>query len=238
MKEKAIGRINKVGKIGRIISKIMRVFAIIGFVGIIIGESILLFLPSNLFDITISSNMNVNLDNGAIAKLSGGTYTTEQVAAEFNKYAKSGTLDVGDEEFALKTIEVVGNTTRILCDSVENKSIRLTDIRIALALYAVVIAGAYVLLLFVGKLCVALETCETPFSELVITSLTRFAYTLLGYVLVAVPLGAFSAEQLSSSASASLHIDLSSVLIALAVYGLTVVFKYGACLQQESDETL
>ena len=42
----------------------------------------------------------------------------------------------------------------------------------------------------------------------------------------------------SGSASVSITLDLGVVLIVLAVLVLVYIFKYGAVLQQESDETL
>ena len=78
---------------------------------------------------------------------------------------------------------------------------------------------------FAKKLFVSLEKCDTPFSEEVVNNLSRFVYSLVPWGIFG-----FSANGLSGG------IGLVMVIVVVAI--LTSVFKYGAELQRESDETL
>ena len=65
----------------------------------------------------------------------------------------------------------------------------------------------------------------------------------LAWALVCLPFASSIAESISesillSSLRIGLHIDLMEVIVILAVFALTYIFKYGAVLQRESDETL
>jgi len=238
MKEKAIAKINKVGKIGHVLAKIIRVCLIIGFVGTIIGELVLFVLPSDLFKVEVSSNLVVTISNSSLIKLTKGNLTDADISSGLDAFSSNGTLNISDDEFEIKHIDVVNGNTVLSGDTKNESTVTVIPVRIALALTLVIIACSYVLFYFVGQLSDSLMTCETPFAENVITALTRFAYGLMVYVIVASSLGSVSSGLVSGSYSSGIHINLSGLLIALAVYALTIVFKYGAYLQQESDETL
>ena len=65
----------------------------------------------------------------------------------------------------------------------------------------------------------------------------------LAWALVCLPFASSIAESISTSimtgrVSIGLHIDMMEVIVILAVFALTYIFKYGAVLQRESDETL
>ena len=64
MKEKAIKRINKLGKIGGIVAKIARIFMIVGAAALLIGGIILMCVPKDFLNITVSGKMGMEINVG------------------------------------------------------------------------------------------------------------------------------------------------------------------------------
>ena len=77
---------------------------------------------------------------------------------------------------------------------------------------------------FAKKLFTALEKCDTPFSENVVSTMKKFAYSLI-------PWGIFS---LGANGAGGIGVIMVIIVVAL----LSSVFQYGAELQKQSDETL
>lgn len=236
MKEKAIAKINKVGHIGNIITKIAKICLIIGFVGLLIGEAVMLWMPSNLFNVTVSSTLEGSVNMPAAEKMihvSDINKTVEEALKTGN-----ASMEINDEDYIVADIKQVNDSVIFSGTGKSPKSVTVNNLRIASGLGLLLIACTYVLFLFICKLCTAIETCETPFGEEVIKSLNNFAYALVAYVIVEGTLSSLVTGLAFSTGSINIGINGTSILVALAVYVLTVIFKYGAILQKESDETL
>lgn len=238
MKENAIKKINKVGHVGAILSKIIKVFLVIGFVGAIIGEVALFVLPKDLFNVTINGSIVLTIDGTSLAKFGRGA-SAEDWQREVEKFAASGSLEINDDDYSFSGLNYENGKYILEGNANDVTKINIVKIRAAVALAIVLIACTYVLMTFVNRLCKEIELCSTPFSTEVINALTRFSYALLAYVLAGGIMGSIISALVGNvDTSISINLNLTTALIALAVYALTVVFKYGAILQQESDETL
>lgn len=237
MKETAIKKINKVGHISLIITKIARILLIIGLVGAIIGEVALWFLPNDLFKVQVGGETTVVVSKQAILKFTPSE-TDADVIKEIDDYIKSGTLKVDGDEYAFADFSV-DNDSIIMNGGVQAPAIiTISNIRGAVGVAIAVITCSLILFKFLSALCKALSVCETPFDEVVSDKLTRFAYALLVYVVVKGVLTGIISSLFAGAVSIDFNIDLSAILLGLGIYGLTVIFKYGAILQRESDETL
>ena len=82
-----------------------------------------------------------------------------------------------------------------------------------------------------------LKSCETPFCDDVIKKMTLFANSLIPAIILNMVCGGMWSS-LGKGTEFGLTVNLGSVLLVAVLYLLVVVFKYGAQLQQESDETL
>ena len=86
--------------------------------------------------------------------------------------------------------------------------------------------------------CIPCQGKRVPFDEPVIQRMTTFAWTLIVCAVVSCfARGAVSAV-LSGWQRMSFNLNLTSVFTALMVFFLCMVFRYGAQLQKEADETL
>ena len=117
---------------------------------------------------------------------------------------------------------------------------------------SVLITGAatIVTFIFLMKLANEFQHCDTPFTTNAIRKMTVFAWVLLGIAIlsniasIVLNVVSYSHFQMLNSGSiltlliSKLLSPDFSVLAALALLFLTKIFRYGAELQKESDETL
>ncbi len=96
----------------------------------------------------------------------------------------------------------------------------------------------WVVFYFAEKLCQSFKDCETPFTEEVSSGLAKLAYSLIGMGVVDMfsesGIDSFMVNQFLIDAD----INMVTVLLILCVFTLSFIFKHGAALQAESDETL
>jgi hypothetical protein len=93
-------------------------------------------------------------------------------------------------------------------------------------------------LCFASSLCKAFRDCETPFEDNVIKKMQNLAYSLIPWVFVSAATDSVVSSLTTNMVAITFGIDFGVVLIILIVFALVYIFKYGAVLQQESDETL
>ena len=120
----------------------------------------------------------------------------------------------------------------------ELKNFGIRDALKAICAGLIGIASAIVTVAMFLKLCDAFKTCRSPFDEPVIKRMNIFAWTLI----VCAVVGAFAKGAVSAALAGlgkmSFDLSLTPIFTALVVFFLCMVFRYGAQLQQEADETL
>ncbi|MCR4594481.1 MAG: DUF2975 domain-containing protein, partial [Clostridiales bacterium] len=153
--------------------------------------------------------------------------------------SEDGGQSVKTEDRTASDISVKANDDGSMEIAVRNKGMTFTIARIIVCLVAsfLFMGAVTVCIHFLDSLMKALKGCQTPFSADVIKRMTQFAYSLIPVVVFkTISDGLWSG--LGSSSELSLSTDLGIVMLAAVVFLLIAVFKYGAQLQQESDETL
>ncbi|MBQ3159486.1 MAG: hypothetical protein IJC00_03410, partial [Clostridia bacterium] len=88
------------------------------------------------------------------------------------------------------------------------------------------------------KLCQAFQVCRTPIDEPVIQRMTAFAWALIVCAVVSCIAQASVGALLTGWQRMNFNLNLAPVFTALIVFFLCMVFRYGAQLQREADETL
>ena len=236
MNNSAIQKINGFGKAGRIIANICKILVIIAIVAVIVATVIMFVLPTDLVQIRMDAHadVTVNYDKmGSFAKLLTPS-TDEEMLDDLQE---DSDFEFNGMEFAVDTAEVtdesilVGATAKV-------RTLDMGHIRIVLIFAIFALALVLVSMHFICSFCKALEVCKSPFEDNMIRKMQQLAWAL-----VCLPFASSIAESISTSimtgrVSIGLHIDMMEVIVILAVFALTYIFKYGAVLQRESDETL
>ncbi len=236
-KENAIKRINKYGKIGKILTRIALVLLAILAIGTLIAGFALRSLPDGFIDFKLNNVAEVTIDPTKIeaAPPSEADYNT--ILEVVNNPSFSSGLNLGAIHFNLDHAEIVDG--KIIATSNGNlDSVSFVGLSNALFIVVVAIVLTFISLFFGSKICAAFEKCDSPFDENVIKNMKRFAISLIPWALFSSVPENFLNNTLSNSLQLNMGLDLNVIFAVLVILALTVVFKYGAILQQESDETL
>lgn len=229
MKEQAIGRINRMDKIGQIVSVVCLVLLGIGLLAIVSAMIATAFLPKGLVTLRVGGTMEVRADMAAI----GHRLSPEDIARieDVTGYRVS----IGNGGNLLENIKAT-ETTVTAKGSAEGISVDVRSLSWRLLPALLTVAMAIVSVCFAMALCKAFARCASPFEDNVVKKLRALAFSLIPWTVLTSL--AQNAAILGIKQGFSLSVDLGMVLAVLIILALAYIFKYGAVLQRESDETL
>ena len=229
MKEEAIRKINKMGHAGQVIANICKVLVIIGAVFVLLGACFLLAMPEGAVTASPAGTVDLTVDVGAL----GQHISDKQREDLLNDATGFGQFVDGDP---FTSVEVEGDVIRF-SGAAEAGTVDLHKVGVSLLVLLLFLIAVTVTLFFVASLCKALRYCETPFSEDIVQRIRRVAWSLIPWALLG---GSRSPAEMLTDGGMDLFvgINLETVLLILIIFALSFIFRYGAMLQQESDETL
>lgn len=232
MKDNAIAKIHKFGKIGYNISKIVMVISIILLMIIFILTILCSLFPRNLFVERTSSQSMIELDLTGIAE----DLEIDQKAKE-NYINGEITFSTWDNEYELVDIRQDGNIIRLVGES-EPTVLRYQDFSIIGFFVGIWLILEMLVIHFMKKLCKMFSVCETPFTQEIIDIMQKLFRSLIPLTVFSVFADSILESMLKGKLQISMDLNILMVIALLLVFLLTFIFKYGAMLQQESDETL
>lgn len=236
MKNSSIKKINTAGLIGYIVSIILIVGTIAGMVGIGICTVGAIAVSNNDIKVKMATNINVNSTGNFLNTLNSFiSIDGVKDLSTLTEDAKDG-IKINDND--ISEISVKEENGGLIINAKTNEiTISMKKIIIALISAFIFLGAVTVSLYMVKALMKSLKNCETPFAEEVIKNMTRFATSLVCVVVLNIIFSGFWST-LTSGLSYKPSINLGSILLVAVIYILITVFKYGAKLQRESDETL
>lgn len=235
MKEEYIGKVKKIGKVSNIIVLIAKILVAIGIAGVVLATIVFAILPKDLCKIQVSGDAAVVVD----LKGFGINFTDEEkdeIIKELS--AENMDLEINNVEYNGEYSAEVDDSSITMKASAEKYTIYLKDLWVLMVIALIYLVLTLVTLIFAGKLCKAFRDCTSPFEEGVIKKLQVFAYSLIPWGVIGSFVDTLGRTMFTNSVEATISIDLGIVFVILIILCLTQVFKYGAMLQQESDETL
>uniref|UniRef100_UPI0040577168 hypothetical protein n=1 Tax=Acetatifactor sp. TaxID=1872090 RepID=UPI0040577168 len=249
MKTEAIQKINKMGKISCVIALICKILLIIGMVLCLIGAVLCFVFPEEAIKVTRTATTVTEVDYGALGitvpeeekelleqmQMSDDEWRVETTEGNI----LSGTLEIGAEgkSYVPTGMSIVGDTVKMEMLSEEGTlTIRDAGVMVLVAMAAVIMT--FITFIFISGLCKAFRDCESPFEENVIKKMQRLAIALIPWTVISSVTDSVLTGLLSGKTEWSFVVDMGVVLVNLIVFVLVYIFKYGAVLQQESDETL
>lgn len=230
MKEEAIKKINSIGKISGIITLIAKVLVGIAIAAVLLGTVIFMLLPDSMIKISTTADVSMEIDYSAV----GITISDEQMA-EAKAQLERDIIEQDGEGFT--SVEITPSLIK-MTGAVEEYEFTMKIVVELLVLALVTLILTFVILIFVGRLCQAFRDCQSPFEENVIKKMQHFAYALIPWAVISTITTSITESLMSKKVIVNFNFDLRTILIVLVVLVLVYIFKYGAMLQQESDETL
>ncbi len=252
MKEQAIQKINKVGKISTIVTIICKILVILGLITCIAGAVICMVVPKELVKVTVAETMTTEVNYGSLG-MEIAEDEIEQMEQMRDWLSEGGEVQIetvrngviSGSMSVISTGETYFPTDISIVDGVVKADMTSDDVTFTLrdvaGLILVAIIGlvmTMVTLIFVEALCKAFRDCQSPFEENVIKKMQRLAYVLIPWTFTSSVTDSVITSFRSSSIHWSFSLNMGVVLVVLIVLVLVYIFKYGAVLQQESDETL
>ncbi len=231
-KEKAIRNINRMGNAGRIISIIIIVILSIGELAALLGIGALAAIPEGL--VTMSGNMEMQMDVDTSLVNGPGAGAAGQLAGSMS-------FGMGGLEFGTDVVQngnVISYQTAPISSNFDIK-----EFIPVVAAGIAVITMAIISCVFILKLCNAFRSCHSPFEENVVKKMRNLAFSLIPWTVISSfssMLSSFAISNLIINGQQRLHfsVDLGMLLVVAVILMLSVIFRYGSVLQQESDETL
>lgn len=237
MKNSNINKINTAGLIGYIISIILIVCTITGMVVIGIFTAGAATISKDNINVKVATNVDINSTGNFLGKLNSFIKVNGiEDLSTLTEDAKEG-IKLEDNDISELSVKEENGGLNIIAKTNEI-TISMKKIIIALILSFIFLGVVTYALYMVKALMKSLRKCETSFSEEVIKNMTRFGTSLICVVVLKIIFGGFWSTLTVPGFIYNLNIDLSSILLVAVIYILIIVFKYGAGLQQESDETL
>ncbi len=231
-KEKAVKRINKAGKIGHIVMIVAEVITVVTFAALIFFSTMVAVVPKDFFSFKTSVMVTGMLDFSKVDEEA----SDEQIRESIDEIKKSGFAIFTSDPETGSDYRVEG--TKVYFDTVtETSTFSFEKLSMAFVFLAVICFFSFFTLLCAGFLCKAFAKCNSPFDEEVIKKMRLFAISLIPWSVFSM-LGNYMIAYMSGSPKVSLSINIAVVFTIVVIFALTYIFKYGAVLQQESDETL
>lgn len=239
MKENVIGKINNIGRISNVLVWICGILLAIGMVISLIAAVICFKLPEDTLRVVLNGEMDlsINYENLGMKEEQFADKDDEQRLE--NK--KTPMEDLGefslvmiDHEYEFNEIEH-GNGQLLMKADIKEMELNVRNIAI-LCLGAFAEMGlTFIALCFVGSVCRAVRKCESPFEENVVKKIKNLAIVLLPWSILSSAITSAMEKWTQGIVCVGISIDLGLILLVVV---LVYIFRYGAVLQQESDETL
>lgn len=230
MKEEAILKINKMGRFAAALSKIAYVCSIIIFVVFTAGTIALFCLPKSLLSCELSSDAAVSID---ISGLKNGTMEWSKKQQEEIQNSMENAIS-GNE---IKSYSIDSHVLTIQ-SAIDKITITLPTLIYTFLFCILEIGLALLNIIFVHRLAKAFAGCTSPFEENVIAKMQHLAVSLIPWALLSESADRAFSHMMGRGDYNPFVLNLAPVCMVLIIFMLTYIFKYGAKLQQESDETL
>ena len=224
-------KINNIGEAGNVVSIILIVLQALGTLALIAGLVVFAILPKDALSLGISFDADATIGKSLI-----GAYMDKIDPDDLKEM--NVTISAGETK-ATEVKTSVEKTEDGLVAGISTSRINVPSSRLSYAMIAGLIRciAALVVLIILNRLSREFKRCDTPFSDGVIRWMTVFAWVLLGASVFSQAASAI-ASGLMFKSGFHFNLNLTTLFITLLVLFLTMIFRYGAKLQHEADETL
>lgn len=246
MKEQTISKLNKFGHVGQIIALVVRIIVIIALIGTIVGTIIVGAMPENLAAIHINSTAELEMgsditrfigfDNASIPD----DFFDDMDAAMEDDLSNAVTFDIDElgMSFAYDRVEERDGSPVWFFTAEAPLEITKKTLMRPLILSDITLALVLVCVWFFGIMCKKLRYSRSPFATDFIDSMRNFAITLIPWVVMTSVTSTLSNGVFTNHMDFSFGINIGMLVIVVLMFVLIRIFRYGAILQQESDETI
>ena len=229
MNNQLVKRMNTVGKVGKIITIVVIVLAIIASVAMTACAVFVSVLPEDTITAHISTQAYVELSDKVFKDVS------DTIVKNVNDQANS-VYDTGSVIYNVQAEKVDGDAVLLVSADRFHFDFSTLVPAIWIALFNCV---AFIVCAFFFKgLMKELSIAQSPFTDGVVGKMKNFAIAILAASVATSIANAVMSAILSAGTTFAFNFNFGSIITAVIIFVLATVFRYGAQLQKESDETL
>lgn len=246
MKEQAIKKINTIGKISYIAAIIAKCIVIAGLVATVLVSVLCFTVFGDAIKMDMTGKIDLemdcktlNIDYDMLEELDDEDMDVKNQTVRIgnDKVGTVASISISEQDYKAMDVEIKDDTLFAKLES-ENISFTTKDVGLLLILAGISLVMTIVTISFVEALCKAFRDCTSPFESKVIKKMQNLAISLIPWTIVSSVIDSTVDSFMQGGLQLQLNIDLGVALVVLIVFILVYIFKYGAVLQQESDETL
>ena len=215
-------KINIFGKVGKIITTVIIVLLLVAEGAMLAGTIALAIIPHDAVTADVEAKANVKIDADYFNMKDGEIKIPGKVTVFSTKLDPRFEVKNGTAEFNAET---------------GNLHFDLADVIKLLAVGMVKLAAVIVALYFFKALMKAFRCCDSPFDDNVIKKMRAFAIALIPTMVVSSAANGVLGGLFTGKFSFG-SVELLPVAFAFIIFVLTAIFRYGAMLQKEHDETV
>ena len=232
MNESIKKKINGIGEAGNVVSIILIVLTALGCLCLIAALIVFMLLPKD----AVTLGLQIDAD-AIVGKSLIGPYLDDIDLSDMED------LDVGISAGGSAGGRVKGTVEKTeegLRAGFSTDRLNVPSGRLAYGILAAIAKALakLVVLIILNKLSREFKNCDTPFADGVIRWMTVFAWVLLGASVFSQVASSTAAAMIFREGGVQVNLNLTTVFVTLVVLFLTMIFRYGAKLQHEADETL
>ena len=246
MKEQAIKKVNTIGKISYIAAVVAKCMVIVGLVASLLVSVLCFTVFKDKMKMDMYGQIDLemdctelDIDYEALEKLDDEDMEIKKQIVQIgnNKIGTVASISISDEDYKAMDVQIKDD---ILSAKMESEKVSFTtkEIGFVLLLISSGLVMTIVTISFVESLCKAFRDCQSPFDSKVIKKMQNLAISLIPWTIISSVIDSTVDTFTQGGLQLRLNIDLGVALVVLIVFVLVYIFKYGAVLQQESDETL
>ena len=221
-------KVNRIGLVGKIVSIVLIVLLSVGAFGLLVAGAVCFAVPRDAVQVSVNPDVEVSVSKSLIGRVWTDIDEALSVANE----------KIGEEFDGVSIRKSDEGLTVQVTDMGDYESFGVRDALKAITAGLIGIASALVTLIMFMKLCDAFRVCISPFDEAVIKRMNIFAWTLIVCAVVGSVATAAATAAVAGLGNFRFNLSLTPIFAALIIFFLCMIFRYGARLQQEADETL
>lgn len=234
MKDSTLAKIHKFGKIGYTIANIIFTLSIIVLIFTSLATLFFASIPDNLIKIDNISTQSITLNLEGIQEPIQINKDSLNILKEENISFPNIFNSI---EYRFVDMKTNGEDLKMIGEY-HQESKDINDFAMAFFIMLIGLSIEVILLYFIKKLFKNIKDCPSPFNDEIIDILSKISTTLIPlaiyYLLSDTLINAIVTDQFALFN----NINISGFIIVAFVYIIISIFKYGAILQKEADETL
>ncbi len=227
MKNDYVVKINKMGKIGHTLAKICTVMLYIATVCCIVGGVLLALVPQDGVMVTTSHRAQIELDMThsimpslvAIDTEADGSFELDGI--KYDQFEITG--DMAKQTAVAKSTPYTYSLKDMLW------------VIIACAILCITMINAF---RKISALFEIFKSCETPFTQEIALYFKKIVISFIPVIIMSWAIEAITEWVTTGIMYITIGVDLTTIIAILVMLMMSEIFRYGAMLQTESDETL